>query len=188
VKLSHPHILGIDDGPFRKGQSGPVDIVAVMMEAPHLVESVSIREFAVDGEAATAFLGDRIAEQRCYPSVRAVVLGGITLAGLGVVDISELAARLSLPVLVANRRDPNRSRLAAALESAGLSDRIAIVDRAPQAVRVRDGLYLAFAGIDAAGAEALLRASLAKALLPEPLRIAHLIARALVTGDSVGRA
>jgi endonuclease V-like protein UPF0215 family len=187
MAATRPHVLGVDDGPFEKGQAEAVPIVGVMMECPDIVESVSIRSFAVDGEAATTFLGDWIKGQRCYPSLQAVVLGGITLAGLGVVDVRELASHLSRPVLIINRRDPQRSRLAAALESAGLSKRIALVDRAPRAIRLRAGLYLAFAGVARAEAEAIVQASLGKAMLPEPLRLAHLIARALVTGESIGR-
>jgi endonuclease V-like protein UPF0215 family len=158
-----------------------------MMECPDVVESVSIGSFPVDGAEATAFLADWIAGRRCYPSLQAVMLGGITLAGLGIVDAEALAERLSLPVLIAGRRDPERSRLVEALASAGLAERAPLVDRAPDAVRVDDGLYLAFAGIGEADAVALLRASLGKARLPEPLRLAHLIGRALVTGESIGR-
>jgi endonuclease V-like protein UPF0215 family len=182
-----PHVLAVDDGPFAKRQPEPVPIVGVMMEGPDVVESISLGSFPVDGAEATRFLATWIAGQRCHPSLQAVILGGITLAGLGIVDVPALAARLSRPVLVVNRRDPQRSRLAAALESAGLPERIALVDRTPRAFRVDDGLYLAYAGTDRTAAEALLRASLGKARLPEALRVAHLIAAAIVTGESSGR-
>jgi hypothetical protein len=46
---------------------------------------------------------------------------------------------------------------------------------------------VAHAGIERDAAEELVRASLRKSRLPEPLRVAHLIARALVTGESRGR-
>lgn len=187
MAAARPHVLAVDDGPFEKRQSAPVPVVGVMMEGADIVECVSIRSFAVDGDQATDFLGGWIEGQRSYPSLQAVILGGITLAGLGIVDVSALAERLSLPVLVVNRRDPRRSRLVAALESAGLPKRIALVDRSPPAVRVGDGLYLACAGIATAQAEPLLRATLGKARLPEALRVAHLIAAAIVTGESSGR-
>jgi endonuclease V-like protein UPF0215 family len=182
-----PHFLAVDDGPFEKGQAEPVPVVGVMMQAADVVEGVSLSSFAVDGDDATGFLADWIGGQRCHASLQAVVLGGISLAGLGIVDVAALADRLSRPVLVAGRRDPGRSRLAAALESAGLRERIALVARTPPAVRVDDGLYLAFAGIERASALALLRASLGKSRLPEALRVAHLIAAAIVTGESRGR-
>lgn len=181
-------MFGVDDGAFEKSQAHPVPIVGVMMEVPDLVESVSIDAFPVDGADATGHLAAWISGRRCYPSLQAVMLGGITLAGLGIVDVPALATRLSLPVLVVNRRDPERSRLVDALRSAGLTGRVALVERTPEAVRTPQGLYLACAGIAQADAELLLRASIGKAKLPEPLRLAHLIARALATGESVGRA
>ena len=52
---------------------------------------------------------------------------------------------------------------------------------------MRSGLFLSHAGIDAAGAAALVRATLRKSALPEPLRLAHLIGRAIVSGESRGR-
>jgi endonuclease V-like protein UPF0215 family len=54
-------------------------------------------------------------------------------------------------------------------------------------VRTDDGLWLAHAGTDADHARALFEASRAKSKLPEALRIAHLIATALVRGESQGR-
>ncbi len=185
---SRPHVLGIDDGPFDKGQTKPVPLVAVMMECPQLLESVALAERAVDGAEATEFLADWISGLRCYPTLQAVVLGGITLAGLSVVDISALAAALERPILVVNRKNPAVSRLAEALAAAGFHDRLPILDRSPAATHVAPGLYLSWAGVRQREAEKLLRATLGKAQIPEPLRIAHIIARALETGESRGRA
>ena len=100
----------------------------------------------------------------------------------------ESSVGLERPVLVVNRRDPERSRLREALASAGLSERIEIVDRTPPADRIGHGLYLASAGASNPEASSLLAASSGKALLPEALRVAHLIARAVVRGESRGRA
>ena len=185
---ARPHVLGIDDGPFRKGQTGPVPLVAVMMEGPNVVESVAVGSFPVDGEAVTDYLADWVRELRTFPGLQAVLLGGITIAGLAVVDTPSLAERLGLPVIVVTRRDPAKSRVGEALTAAGCSERLALVDRTPKALRCEEGLFVAAAGTGAAHAEALVRATLGKAAVPEPLRIAHLVARALVDGESRGRA
>ena len=183
-----PHVLGIDDGPFEKGQAGPVPIVAVMLECPHIFEAMAVSHFEVDGEDASEFLADWISGLRCHPTLQGVVLDGVTIAGLGMVDIEWLAARLDRPVLVANRRNPALSRLHAALEAAGLEARIPILERTPAARQSVDGLYFSWAGTSQRRAEMLLRASIGKSQLPEPLRIAHIVARALATGESRGRA
>lgn len=182
-----PHLLGIDDGPFEKGQVDPVPLVAALCEGPDLLEAVARTEFPVDGADATRFLIAWLGGLRALPSLQAVALGGITVAGLGIVDVPALAAALRVPVLVVTRRPPDNPRLRAALEAAGLPERFAIAERSPPARRTADGLYLAHAGTDEAGAQALLEASRGKAKLPEALRIAHLIATAVVRGESQGR-
>jgi endonuclease V-like protein UPF0215 family len=184
---ARPHLLGIDDAPFEKGQTQRVPIVGVMMEGRDLVESVAVASFPVDGERATDFLADWVARMRAQPTLQGVVLGGITIAGLGLVDVRLLAERLSVPVLVVTRRDPSGSQLVDALRAARLCERIPLVERSPQALRMPEGCWLAQAGASRDEAERLVRASLRKALLPEPLRVAHLVARALVTGESRGR-
>lgn len=182
-----PHILGIDDAPFDKRQKRPVRVVGVLMEGPDLVEGVATSEFPVDGPDATAFLANWIKQLRWEPAMQAVVLGGITLAGLGLVDLDDLAARLSLPVLAANRRETTNTPLAQALTAAGLEDRLPLLRRSPPAIRVRPGLYVAFAGADREQAIALVEATLNKSRMPEPLRLAHMIASALERGQSRGR-
>ncbi len=184
---NRPHVLGIDDGPFEKHVSHTVPIVGVTMEGSDLVEAVATTEFTVDGEGVTEFLAEWIGGLRVLRALQGVFLGGITIAGLAVVDVEELASRLAVPVLVVNRKDPRNHRLAEALQAAGLRHRLAIVERAPEAFPVEDRLFAAQAGADREIAAELVRATRRKSELPEPLRLAHLIARAIVTGESRGR-
>lgn len=183
-----PHVLGVDDGPFVVGRDADTPIVAVMTEGPAPVEAVAVTRFRIDGDAVTSFLADWITSLRLHPALQAIVLGGITIAGLGVVDLAALAERTGVPVVAVSRRDPRDHRLAAALGAAGLADRLAIVARAPAAFAAPNGLYLACAGASTDDAIALVSACRGKAHVPEPLRLAHLIARAIVTGESRGRA
>jgi endonuclease V-like protein UPF0215 family len=184
---ARPHVLGIDEGPFDKFESPSVPLVAVMMEGPDRVEAVAIRRFPVDGEDVAAFLADWIGGLRCRPALHGVLFSGITLAGLAILDVEELARRTGLPVVVVNRRPPVDARLIGALETAGLSHRKAILARAPVSRRLDAGLYAAWAGADRETAADLVERTLAKSALPEPLRLAHLIARAIATGESRGR-
>jgi hypothetical protein len=183
-----PHVLGVDDGPFEKGQPEPVPLVGVMMEGADLVESVCVGRFPVDGPDVTAHLTRWISGLRSFPALQAVLLGGVTIAGLAVVDIDLLAQSLGLPVLVATRRDPLQSRVCEALRAAGLAERIAIVERMPRAAPVASGLYVAAAGATPEQARELALATLRQGAFPEPLRVAHLVARAIVSGESRGRA
>ncbi len=183
-----PHTLGIDDGPFHRGRDRTAPLVAVLMEGATRVEGVAISEFALDGAHATAHLARWIRGLRFRPSVQAVLLGGITLCGLAVVDVEALARRLGCPVVVVNRKDPSRSRLEGALRAAGRPEGLEILRRTPPARRLESGLFVAAAGIAPLEAERLVRAVRQKSALPEPIRIAHLIAAAIRQGESRGKA
>ncbi|HKC51315.1 MAG TPA: DUF99 family protein [Myxococcota bacterium] len=182
-----PHLLGIDEGPFVKGQAEPVPLVAAVCEGADLLESVALSAFPVDGDGATEFLARWLGGLRVRASLQGVALGGITLAGLALVDIHALSDALRVPVLAVTRRPPDNVRLREALEAAGLPGRFAIAERSPEAFATEDGIWLAHAGIERADALALLHACRGKAKLPEALRIAHLVATALVRGESHGR-
>jgi endonuclease V-like protein UPF0215 family len=157
------------------------------MEGPDLVEAVALTHFPVDGNDATAFLGDWIESLRIRPALHALFFGGITLAGLAVLEPEALSLRLGLPVLVLNRRPPRDDALREALLAAGLAPRIALLERAPVAIRF-DDLHVGICGLGREEAFDLLARTRRKGSLPEALRVAHLIARALETGESRGRA
>ncbi len=182
-----PHLIGIDDGPFDKHADATTTVVGVVMEGADLVEGVVMTRFPVDGAGVTGFLAEWIGGLRFLPGLQGIVLGGITIAGLAVVDVERLSGALDLPVLVVNRKDPRDHRLAGALTSAGLADRLPVVERTPPSHPVSDGLYLACAGASLEAAARLVESSRRKGEMPEPLRLAHLIAAAAVRGESRGR-
>jgi endonuclease V-like protein UPF0215 family len=114
-----------------------------------------------------------------------VFLRGITIAGLSVIDLPALAERTGLPVIAASRTPPEASTLAFALDAAGFPERKVAVNRAGPALAWRN-LHFESAGIAPHEAFALLDVFAAKSSFPEPVRIAHLVARAVVDGESRG--
>ena len=185
--IRRPHVLGIDEGPFSKGQAERVPVVAALCEGASVLEAVARSVFPVDGADATEFLVAWIGGLRSVSALQGIALGGITFAGLGIVDVRVLSEALGVPVLIVTRRPPDNARLRQALEAAGLLERFAVAVRSPEAFRTDDGVWLACAGCEREHAQALLRETRGKAKLPEPLRIAHLIATAYVRGESHGR-
>lgn len=184
---ARPHLLGIDDGPFEKHRDPDTPLVAVMTEGSDLVEGVAITRFPVDGDEVTDFLADWVASLRFRPALQGIVLGGLTIAGLAVVDLPRLAEALGVAALAVNRRDPTAHRVDEALRAAGLASRSELLRRAPPSLRVDDGLHLAWAGTSREDALALLAASRRKSALPEALRLAHMVAAAVARGHSRGR-
>jgi uncharacterized protein len=164
-----------------------VPVVGVLMEGSDLVEALAITSFPVDGADAAGYLANWIHGLRVYRGIQAILMGGITIAGLGLVDLDALASALGRPVVAVTRRNPADSDLRRALRAAGLSERLTLLDRSPKAIAVAPGLYVAAAGVTPGEAAALVRRTVRKSRLPEPLRIAHLVAAALVRGESRGR-
>src|SRR5213593_2699152 len=155
-----PHVLGIDDGPFEKHRPGAhAPIVGVMMEGRDLVEAVAITEFPVDGGGVTAFLAEWIRARRFAPTLHGVLFGGITLAGLAVLDPAALARELGAPVVVVNRKGRSDAPLRGA---------------APASLALPGGIHAGIAGGAPELAAALISRTRAKSDLPEPLRLAHL--------------
>ncbi len=181
-------MLGIDDGPVQKHARGAsTPIVGVMMEAADVVESVAVTRFPVDGDRITDFLGDWIASLRFRPALQGLLFSGITLAGLSVLEPRRLSERLALPVVVVNRKPPTDEPLRLALRSAGFPDRVALLGAAPEPFRADPQLHAAVAGAPAAWARLLIARTRGKSDLPEALRVAHMIARAIETGESRGK-
>jgi endonuclease V-like protein UPF0215 family len=181
-------VLGIDDGPFEKYRpDARAPIVGVMMEGHDLVEAIAVTDFPVDGAGITGFLAGWIRARRFAPALHGVLFGGITLAGLAVLDPAALARDLGAPTVVVNRRSRTNAPLLGALERAGFADRAALVASAPASFELPGGLHASIAGGTPELAAALVARSRAKSDLPEPLRLAHLFAHALVRGESRGR-
>jgi uncharacterized protein len=180
-----PHAIGIDDGPFVKHRDVSTLVVGAVMSGPAQVEGFLTTSLPIDGDDPAPRLAAWIEASRFRPLLRVVFLRGITIAGLSVIDLPDLAARTKLPVVAASRTGPGESTLASALDAAGFSDRKAAVARAGPATQWRN-LHVEVAGIARHEAWALLDAFAGKSSFPEPVRLAHLVARAVVDGESRG--
>jgi endonuclease V-like protein UPF0215 family len=136
----------------------------------------------------TEFLAGWIRGLRWSDALQAIVLGGVAIAGLAIVDLAALARSLGVPVISVTRKDPNGDDLGRALETAGLGARRPLLAGLPRAVRIEANLYARIAGGSREDLDWILDTTRIKSKLPEPLRVAHLVAAATVRGESRGRA
>ena len=121
--------------------------------------------------------------------VQAILLQGIAVAGFNVVDIAALHARTARPVLVVARRRPDFAKLRRALLSRvpGGARKWRLIEAAGPMEPLGD-VFVQRVGLELDEAGALLAATTLHGNLPEPLRVAHLIAGGVTTGRSRGRA
>ena len=128
-------------------------------------------------------------DQRFLGHLQGVLLQGIALAGFNVVDVHALHDSLGIPVCVVARRQPNLAAIREALlgRVAGGAAKWRLIERAGPMEPIA-GVWAQRVGLDLREAEALIRGTRVHGLVPEPLRAAHLIAGAIATGTSRGRA
>lgn len=180
------NVVGFDDAPFVRGHRGDVRLVGAVVSRTRLdgVLSTWVRR---DGANATRRIVEAIAGSQFASHVRAVVLQGIAVAGFNVVDVNALHTQLRLPVLVVARRRPDLERIRRALRQVpGSEARWRLIERAGP-MEARRGLFVQRVGLSGSEAEALLEATTLHGAMPEPLRLAHLIAGGVTTGKSGGR-
>jgi endonuclease V-like protein UPF0215 family len=181
------NLLGVDDAPFVRAHRGDVPILGAVCTSGRLdgVLRSKVRRDGVDSarRIAAMLLGSPFAE-----SVQAVVLQGIALAGFNVVDLAALHALIDRPIVVVARRPPNLAKIRSALMALpGGARKWALIDRAGP-MEPSAGVWIQRAGCSPAEAAVLLERSRVHGALPEPLRLAHLIAGAVGRGYSRGRA
>ncbi len=180
------NVVGFDDAPFPHQHRGDVLLVGAVCARTRLDGVISGR-VRRDGANATAQMVEIVRRSRFCDHVRAVLLQGIAVAGFNVVDIHGLSAALDVPVLVVVRRAPRMARVQTALtHTPGALRKWRLIEKAGAVERLGP-LWIQRAGLDLTEAAALLAATTLQGNVPEPLRLAHLIAGGVTVAQSRGR-
>ena len=182
------HLIGIDDAPFDRDHRGDVMVVGAVFAGVRL-DGVLSGRLRRDGANATRVVAEMVRGCRFYPQIHAVLLQGITFAGFNVVDLAGLHAALGVPVVVVSRRQPDLDAIRSALleHVRGGARKWRLIEAAGP-MEALEGLFVQRAGIGLAETAALLAAARVHGAVPEPLRVAHMIAGGVTRGESSGRA
>ncbi|MEF8792316.1 endonuclease dU [Thiohalorhabdus sp.] len=182
------HAVGFDDAPFDRGSRDPVQVVGTVFAGDRL-DGVLSGTVARDGADATAELVRLVATSRFYPQLQLVFLQGIAFAGFNIVDVRLLYHALNLPAVIVARRAPDLAAMERALTAkVPEGARKWRTIQRTGAMESVAGIHLQRAGLSAAEAEAAVRRWALRGSIPEPLRVAHLVAGGLGDGHSRGRA
>ncbi|AFL95428.1 hypothetical protein CL1_1229 [Thermococcus cleftensis] len=181
--------VGFDDGTFSfssKLERGKTILIGVVMKGSQEVVGVLSRWITVDGTDATEAMADAVTASR-FKDLRVILLKGITYAGFNVVNLEKLHRETGLPVVVVVRKRPDLGAMEAALRKhfPDAEERLRLLKKAPPLVEViPEKLYFQAVGVDEKTAAEIIRATTRTGLNPEPLRLAHMIASAVMTGES----
>ncbi len=183
--------LGIDDGPFRFGDED-VPLVGVAVQAPAYIEGVLMTLAAVDGRDATERILGMVRRSRYREGLRMIFLNGIAVGGFNVIDLAALHRELDVPVVTVTRRAPNLDAIRTALRRKfdDWEERWSLIEgHAIEEVTTRHTpLHVTYVGATRHEVVEALALATVRGALPEPLRVAHLVAAATVKGESHGRA
>jgi len=182
------NVVGFDDGPFDRHRRGAQVLLVGAVCARTRLDGVLTGRIRQDGWNVTDRIAGLVEGSAFAGHIRAVLLSGITFAGFNVVDIRGLATRLARPVLVVARRPPRLEKMRRALEHLPAAKRRWRLLEQAGPMEPLGGVMVQRAGLSLAEAGVLLAATTLHGNLPEPLRLAHLIAGGLTTGHSRGRA
>jgi len=182
-------VVGFDDGTFSfssKLNRERTILIGVVMRGSQEVVGVLSRWITVDGTDATDAMIDAVNSSR-FKDLRVILLKGITYGGFNVIDIERLHAETGLPVVVVVRKRPDMGAMENALRKhfSDAEERIELLRKAPPLVEILQGkLYVQAVGVDGRTAEEIVRVTTKTGLTPEALRLAHMVASAVMTGES----
>jgi len=170
--------LGVDDGP----QKDSTLLVGVVMR-PDRIEGVLSTSVELDGNDATAAILKMVAG-RFHPQIKCIFLDGVAVAGFNLINYKKLSEKLSVPVIVCTSNRPHPEEFSKALER--WPEKLRLWESIRTPAHRLGGVWYQFSGCTGTQAASLIRKFQVHSLVPEPLRVAHLIAAGIELGVSRG--
>jgi len=176
-------VLGIDDSP--KGRDGKV-LVAGVVYRGGTVEGVLSTHVMFDGDDSTKKAIAMLKRSRFAGQVKVIMLNSIMLGGLNVTDINRISNEFGVPVIAVTRHLPRMEKVKKAIshvknEKQKLK-RLTMAGESVGFTANRTGRFAQFAGVSKDDVQRIF-----DAVGLEPVRLAHIIASGIVTGESKGR-
>ena len=187
---SQMKLLGVDDGSFHFVDKTTI-IIGIIMRANGYLEGVLKHNIQVDGSDATDVLIEMIVHTCHRKQLQAMMLDGASVGGFNIIDIERIFQETKLPVITITRDPPNFEDIKKALQ-AHFSDwnvRYNILKKG-ELYRIQTKhkpIYLKCVGLEPEKAKEIITLSTIQGVIPEPIRVAHLIASGICRGESYGK-
>lgn len=180
-------VIGIDDSPFDKFKKGNVLVIGTIFRGGLMLDGILSTKVKIDGDDSTKKLIEIINKTKFKPQLQCILLDGIALGGFNIVDIEELNRKTRIPVIVVIRKYPDFKKIKNVLIKIKKIKKYNLIEKAGEVVKVNN-IYIQYKGIDLEDAKKILDLTCTRSYIPEPIRIAHLIASGVVSGESKGKA
>ncbi|MEM2936993.1 MAG: DUF99 family protein [Candidatus Bathyarchaeia archaeon] len=174
-------VVGVEDGSFKKGVTKNALVATVLLKGLE-IKDVKFVKVKVDGLDAT----EKVVKALKKWDFEAVMLAGVSFAGFNLIDPTVLFNKFEKPVIVISRTKPDNKAVRRALlrhfkdwqirwkvlKKLGPFQKVNVLAEEPP-------LYIETIGADAQWAKCLIKSLAACGRVPEPIRVARLIARGL---------
>lgn len=173
-------VIGFDDAPHTRAD-GRVPVVGVHMRAGLRIEGFLLTDVERDGGDATNRVA-RCVNESGLRGVKALMLDGASFAGFNVVDLDGLHQETGIPCLAFTRGVPDLAAMRSAIQNVPNPEAKWALLSGRRNVTIPTSttpITVSFAGMDHENAVDILARTTLNGLVPEPLRIAHMVAALL---------
>jgi uncharacterized protein len=183
---SEIRVLGIDDSPFSV-KSKKVLVVATFFRGGKILDGILSTKITKDGSDSTKKLIKMIDKSKFKSQLQAILLDGITLGGFNIIDINKLYDCINIPVIVVMRKYPDKQKIYTVLKRIDQEKKFALIKNAGEIYSLNK-IYLQFIGTDFQTVKKIIEITTSNGIIPEPIRLAHIIASGIIKGESYGGA
>ncbi len=177
-------VVAFDDGFFIPQSNSFVLLVGVVYRLDHRLEGIVSTKIKIDSFDSTKKLIKLINASKFKPQIKCILLSGVNFAGFNIVDLEKLSKETSLPVIAVFKRKPLMQKIFQALQKLSQSmKRISLIKKAGK-IHSFNSIYFQITGLSKLEAKQLLKKTFLHSNLPEPIRLAHLIASGTTKGES----
>ena len=184
-------LIGIDDSPFSFTDKY-CTIIGVIMRGGGYLEGVIRSKVKVDGDDATNVCKNIINHTRHKKQLKVILLDGISLGGFNVVDIHDIYSDTNIPVITITRDKPDFKKIKTALVKNFKDwDKKFDIMKKGKLHRIQtkhNPIFVKYVGLSIDETKEIIKLSTIRGVVPEPIRVAHLIGSGITRGESYGKA
>lgn len=176
---------GVEDSRFYTLNGNRFSFLVIVLMRGKVITKCIFTRVEVDGFDAT----DKLISALHSEKLDVIMLAGISFAGFNLIDPKRVHAELKIPVIVVIRKKPNTDAMKNALKKhfPDWRRRLEVIEKAGPIYAIKptggpSSLYVELAGISVEEASSILRDFSICSRVPEPLRVARLIAKSLPPG------